>query len=241
MITEEYGKENESIIVMLHGANIMHCFGRQYPLADKYHIIVPHIMGFGDEADRIFNADECVKELAELIKSYKRKVLLVGFSLGAQLAFKLVSEYEDLFYAAIIVSPWLLKDRSELEKVMAINEKHFRTFKKKWICSLIGLMNGLPSAERKKFVRQMQNVKQETIENSVDNGITFDSVPGFGLVSVQVTALAGEKEQDSVKESVKKMSELNPNCRYEIWEKASHNIPPLFYQRFNALISETAK
>ena len=47
MRVEEYGKENESIIVMLHGANFVHCYGRQYPLAEKYHIVVPHIMGFG--------------------------------------------------------------------------------------------------------------------------------------------------------------------------------------------------
>ena len=49
-------------------------------------------------------------------------------------------------------------------------------------------------------------------------------------------ALAGEKEQIEVTESVKAMAEKNPNCRYEIWEKAAHNIPPLFYKRFNELI-----
>lgn len=37
--------------------------------------------------------------------------MLVGFSFGAQLAFRLVSEYEDLFEAAILVSPWLNKQK----------------------------------------------------------------------------------------------------------------------------------
>ena len=32
MKLEEYGKENNSIIVMLHGANFVHCYGRQYSL-----------------------------------------------------------------------------------------------------------------------------------------------------------------------------------------------------------------
>ena len=35
MKIEEYGKENSSIIVMLHGANFVHCFGKQYCLSDK--------------------------------------------------------------------------------------------------------------------------------------------------------------------------------------------------------------
>ena len=55
MYVEEYGKENRSVIVMLHGANFVHCFGRQYSLAEKYHIVVPHIMGFGNETDRVFD------------------------------------------------------------------------------------------------------------------------------------------------------------------------------------------
>ena len=50
MKIEEHGKKHAEIIVMLHGANFVQCYGRQYPLAEKYRILVPHIMGFGDEA-----------------------------------------------------------------------------------------------------------------------------------------------------------------------------------------------
>ena len=241
MKIEEYGKENSSIIVMLHGANFVHCYGRQYPLAENYHLIVPHIMGFGDEADRVFDTETCVRELAGYIGTLGRKVLLVGFSLGAQLAFKLISEYKELFYSAIIVSPWLIKEEPELSEVMKINEKQFASLKKKWLCNLIGLMNGLPRAARKEFVGHMQNVKAETIRSSVDNGITFESVPGFAEVDFPIIALAGGKEQEGVRESVRKMSGLNGNCRYEIWEKAAHNIPPVFAERFNGLIRKTAK
>ena len=241
MRVEEYGKENESIIVMLHGANFVHCYGRQYSLAEKYHIVVPHIMGFGNEYSRVFDTDVCVSELADFINSFDKKVLLIGFSLGAQLAFKLISEYTDLFYAAIIVSPWLDKNEPTLSEVMRINEKQFSSFKKKWLCNIIGIMNGLPSAQRKEFVEQMQNVKFETIRNSVDNGITFDNVPGYVNVNIPVIALAGGKEQQDVKHSVKRMAELNTNCRYEIWKKAAHNIPPMFSKQFNKLILETVK
>ena len=241
MFVEEYGKDNKSVIVMLHGANFVHCFGRQYSLAEKYHVVVPHIMGFGNEAERAFDAEICIQELADYIRSFENKVLLIGFSLGAQLAFKLISEHPELFYAAIIVSPWLNKEEPELLEVLRMNEKQFYSLKKKWLCNVIGMMNGLPSAQRKEFVRQMQQVKIETIRYSVDNGITFDSVPGFKNVDFPVVALAGGKEQQSVLDSVKRMAETNNNCRYEIWEKAAHNIPPMFSKRFNKLITETAR
>ena len=195
-------------------------------------------MGFGGETSRVFDADACVHELADFIRAFDKKVLLIGFSLGAQLAFKLIFEYTDLFYAAIIVSPWLDKKESTLPEVMRINERQLSSFKKKWLCNIIGMMNGLPRAQRKEFVEQMQKVKIETIRKAVDNGITFDNAPGFANIDFPIIALAGGKEQQDVQDSVKRMAERNTNCRYEIWEKAAHNIPPLFSKQFNKLILE---
>ncbi len=82
---------------MLHGANFVNCFGRQYSLADKYHIVVPHIMGFGNEAERVFDTEICIEEVSGFIRSFDNKALLIGFSLGAQLAYKLILKYPDLF------------------------------------------------------------------------------------------------------------------------------------------------
>ena len=236
MKIEEYGKENDKIIVMLHGAHFIHSFGRQYVLANRYHIVVPHIMGFGAESNKTFNTEACVKELAQFIGTLGKKVTLVGFSLGAQLALKLVSEYEHLFNAVIVVSPWLIKEELFMEKILEQNMKQLTALKKRWQCHLVGAMNGLPPTQRKEFVEQMQHVKEETVRNVVFNGITLESLSGFANISVPVIALAGEKEEDAVKDSVKELSQMNPSCKYEIWNKAGHNIPPLFAKRFNDLI-----
>lgn len=236
MNAAEYGKGNSKTIVMLHGAHFVHTFGRQYSLSNEYHIVVPHIMGFGDNTDRIFQTDECIKELADYIKSLHKKVMLIGFSLGAQLAFRLVAEYEELFESAIIVSPWLIKEESKLLKADELNKKQLKQLQNKFICRLIGTMNGLPPKACKEFVLQMQNVEEETIHNIVYNGITIDSVPKFADISIPLVALAGEKEQDEILNSVKKMAEINKNCRFEIWDKAGHNIPPLFAKKLNKLI-----
>lgn len=52
----------------------------------------------------------------------------------------------------------------------------------------------------------MQEVKIETIKNSVDNGITFSGVRGFENIVFPVIAPAGEKEQQSVKNSEKRVA-----------------------------------
>lgn len=236
MKVEEYGKGNPKTIVMLHGAFFVHTYGRQYQLSQEYHIVVPHIMGFGDNTDRIFETDECIKELVDYIKSLDKKVMLVGFSLGAQLAFKLVSLHEELFEAAIIVSPWLIKKEPLLSELAHLNIKQLKQLKNKLMCRIVGTMNGLPLNACKEFVLQMQNVEEDTMQNIVYNGISFESVPQFADVKIPIIALAGEKEQDEIHNSIKQMAEMNKNCRFEIWEKAGHNIPPLYAKKFNKLI-----
>lgn len=233
---EEFGKEHEKTIVMLHAANYVHVFAKQYCLADEYHIIVPHLMGYGDETDKTFNTDEQIKALAEFISSLGKKVALVGFSLGAQVGFRLIAEHPELFTCAVLVSPWLIKDRETLDKVVAANEKQLASFKKKWLCGLIARMNWFTKEQRISFVEQMQKVTPETVRNAVDNGITLESVSGFDKVEIPVLALAGAKEQDFVRDGVKKLSEMNKNCTSEIWEKAAHNIPPMFAKQFNERI-----
>lgn len=239
MYYEEYGKNNKQILLMLHGANFVHAFGRQYLLSDNYRILVPHLMGFGKDASRSFNTNTAISELAEFIANLGTKVTLVGFSLGAQLGFRLICEYPELFNGAILVSPWLIKEAHFVAEIVDANLKQLSSMKNKWKCGFIGMMCGLPPKQTREFVGHMQQVTPETIRHAVDNGISLDSVSGFEQVSFPVVALAGGLEEDAVKDSIKTLAAQNPNCRYEIWDKAGHNIPPLHYKRFNKLICDT--
>ena len=97
MYYEEYGSRNNPTIVFLHGANLVQSFFKQYCFSDRYNLIVPHITGYGKEAGTVYTTEKAMSDITELIKSLDRKVMLIGFSLGAQLAVKLVSEHEELF------------------------------------------------------------------------------------------------------------------------------------------------
>lgn len=238
MYYEKYGEENKPVIVFLHGANFIHTFGKQYILSDKYCLFVPHIRGYGNEADKIFETEVACDELVQFIQNIGKKVNLIGFSLGAQLAVKLIAEHTELFDKAIIVSPWLIKTEEDLLKSYKMNKKQLLSMKNKHKCNLIGLLNGLPKEQRKEFVQQMNNVKIETLKNMVYNNITFSSIPNFENIDLEMIALAGKKEQQAVIDSVRMLGEINKNCSVEIWEKASHNIPPVFAKRFNELISQ---
>ena len=232
----ELGDRRAPTVIMLHGAFFVDAFGQQYPLSDRYHLVIPHIKGFGKAAKETFETGPALEEVRELISQYGELVYVIGFSLGAQLAFKLVSENPELFRKAILVSPFLMKKDEISDRVTDENLKMLRSMKNRFFCHAIGLMNGLPKQSRADFVESMQLVSEETVRNCVDNGISFDAVDSYSACNVPILALAGGKEQAEVKDSVKRMAELNPRCRYEIWDKAKHNIPPVFAKRLNETI-----
>lgn len=150
----------------------------------------------------------------------------------------MICEHPELFNGAILVSPWLIKEPTLVAEIVDANLKQLSSMKNKWKCGFIGMMCGLPPKQTAEFVGHMQQVSPETIRNAVDNGISLDSICSFEQVPFPVVALAGGLEEGVVKDSVKALAQRNPNCRYEIWDKAAHNIPPLFHKQFNQLICE---
>ena len=229
---EEYGGKDKPVVILLHGANFIPSFANQYSLANKYRLILPHITGYGKSADDIYTTEKAVAELSELAVSFGRKVTLVGFSLGAQLAFVLACENPELYNGAVCVSPWIIKEEPLLSKVVKMNEKNFGLLKKEWYIKLCGKITKLNSEEIEQFAKDCMAVKKETILNSINNGIKIEDYPRFAEINFPILALAGAKEYDCVKRSVIKMAEINTKCRYEIWNKAAHNIPSKFADKF---------
>lgn len=232
MYFEEYGTRTNPTIVMLHGAFFADSFLKQYSLCENYHLIVPHIMGFGKAAAETFTAEGTTTELLEFIERYA-PVYLVGFSLGAQLAFRLVSKRPELFRKAVIISPWLVQKEQISEEMINGNLKMLSGLKNKFYCGIIGLSMGLSGQKRAELIASMQLVSEETVRNSVDNKISFESCPEFATSPVPILAFAGKKESEAIVDSVKQMAKANERCTCELWEGAKHDIPTLHSKQLN--------
>ncbi|MBQ7714777.1 MAG: alpha/beta hydrolase [Clostridia bacterium] len=237
MYFDEYGSKENPSVLMLHGAFFTDSFCRQYKLSDKYRLIVPHIKGFGRAANETFDADVAVRELEDLTERFA-PVYLVGFSLGAQLAFRLVSEKPEYVRKAIIVSPWLVNKETITEEMMNGNLKMLSQLKNRLFSGVIGFSMGLSKEKRNEFSGSMRLVSEETVRKCVDNKISFETVPGFRKIKVPVLALAGSREAPDIIESVKRMSEINDYCRCELFENAKHNIPTAYAKRFNQKLTD---
>lgn len=238
MVFEEYGKENSDIMFMLHGLHNVYAFREQYTLKSKYHIMVPNLLGFGERTDEIFETGSQISEIVDYLSSLEKNVILVGFSLGAALAFKLVSEYENFFKRVVLVSPCLLWDENLSKKYTEGALKGLKFLKNKIFVKLLCFLNGIPKKYRLKMAEQIPKVQENTVINAINCGIDFDSVKGFSEVSIPVTVFCGEKEPDVTKNSCRKLCEINKNCELKLVKSAAHNIPTKFCEQFNKFLLE---
>ena len=100
---DEYGNRDNTTILLLHGAGALDTFCRQYCFSDKY-----HLAGAGKTADEIYDPEKTVEELFVLINALqKKRIGVVGHSLGGQIAIMLVSRRPELFYFAVFLSAWV--------------------------------------------------------------------------------------------------------------------------------------
>ena len=111
---DEYGNRNNPTILLLHGAGALDTFTRQYCFANKFHLVVPHLPGAGENAHIPYLPAETISLLHELIKSlHKENIGVVGHSLGAQIAIMLVTRYPQHFSFAVFLSAWVNPKASE--------------------------------------------------------------------------------------------------------------------------------
>ena len=124
MYFEEFGNKEKEILVLLHTSFNPYIYDSLIDLLkDDYRIIVPHLLGFGKEVDKIFTFEENENELIKLISSFNKKVYLIGTSLGSQISFRLMNSHQELFLKVILVSPFLLKDQIDITASLNANMK----------------------------------------------------------------------------------------------------------------------
>lgn len=112
MVYDEYGDKRKPTILLLHGAGVLDTFAKQYDeLSKQYHLLVPHLPGAGKAASFAYVPDATDHDLLELISSLPNKPIgVIGHSLGAQIAIRLVSKMPARFQFAIFLSAWVVPD-----------------------------------------------------------------------------------------------------------------------------------
>lgn len=227
MYFEQYGEINQQTIIFLHCAGVVEIYLKQYSLAERYHIVIPHIYGSGKEVETDFNFEQSEKAIVDIIKSIKKdKVYIIGHSEGANLAFAIISHYPELFSKAIISSPMI--DKSD--RIAKMKSIYFSVMsgilKTKWMGKAFAKLIGINDKERTKFfLSYWTKISKKTWQNYFSDRITFEMCPQFKNLTLPILCISGTNEPKIIHKTIKKMQEINNNCNAKYIQKVGHEHP----------------
>ncbi|UVF02164.1 alpha/beta fold hydrolase [Streptococcus equinus] len=222
----EAGRQNQKVIIMLHGGGLSWW---QYQaqmdlLCENYHVIVPILDGHaGSDADFTSIEDNAKRLLDYIDKTYGGSVFLIaGLSLGGQILLEMLALRKDICQYAIVESAAIIPDKLTAGLVAPLFSMSFPLIKKKWFAKMqfryLGIRADL-----------FEHYYEDTVKLSKQNLIAFTKASSLYQVKknlknslARVRIIVGEKETKKMHASARYLHDLLPDSRLEIKAGLAH-------------------
>lgn len=225
MKVDRYGDIKNPTLVLLHGAGLLDTFAHQYNmLAEKFHVLVPHLPGAGEAAAESYSPQATADELSAWISSLGvGKVLLMGHSVGAELAVKLVSEHTPLFSRAVFLSPWLCATPKTVRLYANLARMSYGAVKNASLLRMQGKYWRLTPGQTETLAAYSPRISLETYVSFYEQRIYLKDLTGYQDVTIPMLAMCARGETAETKASVRALGEQNTNCLTVIFPQGSHD------------------
>lgn len=164
MFFDTYGSPENPTLILLHGAAALDTFAHQYDLlAERFYVVVPHLPGAGKAAAELYDPQATADALAQWIESLAvGTVRVMGHSVGAELAVKLVSEHESLFSRAVFLSPWLCASERSVVRFTKLARMSYGAIKNASLLRMQAKYWGLTPEQTETMVAYSPRIPLET-------------------------------------------------------------------------------
>jgi pimeloyl-ACP methyl ester carboxylesterase len=213
MYFDSYGETKNPTLVLLHGAAALDTFANQYaPLAERFHVLVPHLPGAGRAAGDPYDPQAACDSLATWIDSLGTgRVALMGHSVGAELAFKLVCAHEALFSRAVFLSPWLTASERSTKRYADVAKLSYGALKRQSLLRMQAKYWHFNEEQTERLVEYSARIPLSTYVSFFEKRVRFADEPQYASVSIPMLAMCAKDETRETLASVRALGN-NPNC-----------------------------
>ena len=238
MYFDIYGDERNPTLVLLHGAGALDTFSHQYEaLSRNFRVLVPHLPGAGKAAEEPYAPQATVDSLAAWIASLNAgKILVMGHSVGAELAVKLVSEHEHLFSRAVFLSPWLNATPKNIKLYVRMARMSHGAIQSRGLLRMQAKYWGLTPEQTDRVVEYSPRIPLETYADFYANRVFLRDLPGYSGVKIPMLAMCARGETVETRSSVRALGEQNTNCLTVIFPQGSHDFVLRRYRLLNPML-----
>ena len=238
---KEDGEQNEQIILFLHGGGVggwMWDEQVQY-FKGKYHCIVPDLPGHGRSRETDFvSIKDCAFQLIHLLEEKKedKKIIVVGFSLGAQIAIQMLSQSPDLIDYAMINSALVRKVPFGKEMVKPTIKLTYPLIKYRFFSKLQAKQLYIGPNLFEQYFKDSNRMSLDTLTMVLEENMSFQVPDSYADVKASLLITVGEKERKVMKSSAIDLLSKRDRAQAITITGIGHGIPIAAPEFFNDIL-----
>lgn len=236
---KEFGDSSSPLMVFIHGGGVGGwMWDKQIKHFTNFHCLVPDLPEQGKNRNKDhFSIHFSAKKIIELIeeKGKDKTVIVIGFSLGAQVLITMLSMKPDLIQYAMINSALVKSIPFASTFIKSIGLTYplikSRTFSKIQAKSMY-----IDKEYFDHYYHDSCQISKNTFIRILEENMSFTIPKNFENANSNILATVGENEKRIMKDSLTEILESNPNCTGVIISKIGHGISLANPKLFNTLI-----
>ena len=225
---EEYGDKDGPLLLFLHGGGVGGwMWKKQIDCFAAYHCLVPDLPGHGKSREIPFTIKCSAEEAIKLIQAYGhgKKIFVIGFSLGAQIAIQMAAMEPELIDAGVIASALAIPQPKAGKWVRPLIRLSFPLIKQKWFARLQAKALYIADEDFPQYFEESKKMDQAVLAAILEENMTFGIPHGFSKARGRFLVAAGEKEKAVMKQSVKEIAAAGKNSLAVILPDTGHGAP----------------
>ncbi|WP_454190858.1 alpha/beta fold hydrolase [Paenibacillus sp. Marseille-Q7038] len=236
---KESGTSDNPLLVFLHGGGVSGwMWERQMKYFHDYHCLVPDLPGHGHSSRMEFSINSSAEDILSLIlaKAQGKKVILVGFSLGAQIAIKMLSLNPDVIDYAILNSA-LVRPIPLANKV--INPMiclTYRLTKNRTFSKIQAKQLYIGDEMFERYYKETTDMERNTLIKILEENMSFRIPKEFSRSKAKILITVGNHEKQIMKKSVSELLDKNINCKGLIIPSVGHGVSLALPDLFNKMV-----
>lgn len=194
--------------------------------------------GAGKSADIVYDPDVMKQELFELIDSlHKKKIGIIGHSLGGQLAIMLVCERQNQFSFAVFLSAWVNPNPKTVKMYCSLAGIAAKMLHIKWLVRFQGKYWNYTKEQVNYMTDYLKFITPQVYQSFFAHTLDLRNVPAYLSIKVPMLAICGSGEVKDMKLSLDILGK-NTCCQTMILPKAGHDFPMRNSKELNVVLND---
>ncbi|MBR2401210.1 MAG: alpha/beta hydrolase [Lachnospiraceae bacterium] len=222
----EYGKENEKVVILLHGGGLSWWSYKEVAecLKDDYHVVLPILDGHADSDGDFTSIEANASEIISYIdEKFGGSVTMIGgLSLGAQISVEILAQRADICQTALLESALILPMKMTHRLVAPMMDMSYGLIKKEWFAKLQFASLKMKPELYDEYYRDTCKITKENMIAFLKANSAYTAKDSISETKARVYICVGQKEQGNMIRSAKKLHELITGSSFEILQKRYH-------------------